>query len=329
MKLGNSNTATLDLKTKNSDTDKELKRRQRQRLIKDIINQRWLYVMILPAIILLILFNYAPMYGAIIAFKDYNPLHGIMGSEWVGLEYFEKSFDSPFFTRAFFNTLIISLMNIVLGFPMPIIFALFLNEIKGNHFKRAIQTISYMPHFLSWVIIGSFVVSILSPTQGLLKMVIEFFGVDFDTLILADPDYFRWILVISNIWKGVGWGSIVYLATLTTIDQELYEAASIDGAGRFKKMLHISIPGLLPTIVTLFILNIGGILNSNFEQIFILYSPSVYEVGDVISTYVYREGIGKGNYSYTTAIGLFRSVIGLVLVLGTNAISRKFGRSMW
>ncbi len=306
-----------------------LKKLKRERLVKDIINQRWLYVMVLPAFVLLALFNYAPMYGAIIAFKDYNPLHGILGSEWVGFEHFEKAFRNPLFMRSFYNTLIISALNIVIGFPMPIIFALFLNEIKGNKFKRSIQTISYLPHFLSWVIIGAFTVSILSPTQGLLKSVIEIFGVEFDTLILADPDYFRWILVLTNVWKGVGWGSIVYLATLTTIDQELYEAASIDGAGRFKKMWHISVPGLLPTIVTLFILRMGSLLDSNFEQIFILYSPSVYSVGDVISTYVYREGLLGGNYSYTTAIGLFRSVVGLVLVVGTNKISRKFGRAMW
>jgi len=254
---------------------------------------------------------------------------GIWGSRWVGLQQFYKLLSSMFFQRVFVNTILISLYNLAWGFPMPIILALLLNEIAKTGLKRVIQTITYLPHFLSWVIIGGFIFNLLSPSQGLLVSISRLFGFRYDFAPLADPRYFRTILVTSSIWQNVGWGTILYLAAITGIDPELYDAADIDGAGRFRKMFNITLPGIMPTIATLLILRMGGVMNSNFEQIFVLYSPSVYSVGDVISTYVYREGIGKANFSYTTAMDLFRSVINFILIIITNRISRMMGRSMW
>lgn len=315
------------LKVRSKGTNKS--RERFKGLMKDLRTQRYLFLMIAPAIIMVIIFNYLPMYGATISFKDFNPRFGIIGSPWVGLKHFRKLFSNFMFFRVFKNTLTISVLNILIGFPAPILFALFLNEVKNSSVKRVVQTISYLPHFLSWVIIGGFITSILSPSKGILPLISSLFGYNFDSLIIADPKYFRIILVLSSVWKEIGWGSIIYLATLTTIDQGLFDAADIDGAGRFKKIWYITIPALLPTIVTLFILRVGSILGSNFEQIYVLISPSVYSVGDVISTYVYREGIGKGNFSYTSAVGLFQSVIGFILVITTNKISKKFGNAMW
>ncbi len=291
--------------------------------------QRYLYIMILPTFILLLLFNYLPMGGIALAFKDYFPLEGIWGSPWAGFKHFEDLFSSIYFDRVVFNTIWISLINLFWGFPMPIIFALFLNEIYNVKFKRIVQTITYLPHFISWVTIGGFLVSLLSPTQGVVGPILSIFGLEYETPLLVDPTMFRSILVTSGIWKGVGWGSIIYLATITSIDPALYEACDLDGANRYQKMWYLTLPSIIPTIITLFILNLGGIMNSNFEQIFVLYSPSVYKVADVISTYVFREGLGKGDFSFTTAMGLFQSVIGFVLVISANFISRKFGRSMW
>jgi len=269
------------------------------------------------------------MYGAIIAFKNYNPMLGIWGSKWAGLQQFTKLFNSIFFYRVLTNTVLISLYHLVWGFPMPIILALLLNEITNTKLKRTIQTITYLPHFLSWVIIGGFVFNLLSPSQGVLASIAKLAGLRYDAAPLADPKYFRTILVASGIWQNIGWGTILYLAAITGIDPELYDAADIDGAGRLTKIINITLPGIMPTIATLLILRMGGIMSSNFEQIFVLYSPSVYGVGDVISTYVYREGIGRANFSYTTAMDLFRSVINFGLIIVTNRISRSLGRSMW
>ena len=293
------------------------------------MSERYLYLMVLPAFIILGVFCYAPMYGAIIAFKNYNPLFGIMGSPWVGLEHFRKLWGNMFFQRIFVNTISISALHILWGFPAPIILALLLNEIKQKKFKRTVQTITYLPHFLSWVIIGGFLINLLSPTRGLVKSISLFFGFTYDQALLASATHFRTILVASGIWQGVGWGTIIYLAAIAAIDPQLYEAASIDGAGRFRKILSITFPCILPTITILLILRMGGLMNSNFEQIFLLYNPTVYRVADVFSTYVYREGLGKANYSYPSAIGLFQSSINFTLIVLTNWVCRKFGRSMW
>ena len=299
------------------------------KIFNTLYAQRHLYLLLLPAFVVIVLFSYQPMYGAIIAFKNYNPLLGIWNSPWVGSRQFQRLFNSMFFWRVLKNTILISFYNLVWGFPMPIILAILLNEITITKIKRTVQTITYLPHFLSWVIIGGFVFNLLSPSQGLLVSVSKLLGFRYNIALLADPRYFRTILVASSIWQNVGWGTILYLAAITGIDPELYDAAGIDGAGRFRKMWNITLPGIMPTIATLLILRMGGVMNSNFEQIFVLYSPSVYSVGDIISTYVYREGIERANYSFTTAMDLFRSVINFGFIIITNKISRVLGRSMW
>jgi len=285
--------------------------------------------MLVPAFVVLALFAYGPMYGAIIAFKNYNPFFGIWGSPWVGLQHFNKLFGNMFFQRIFSNTVKISLLNLAWGFPAPILLALMLNELRSRKYKRTIQTITYMPHFLSWVIIGGFMINLFSPSKGLIKSIMSMLGRDYNRALLAEPGMFRSMLVGSSIWQSVGWGSIIYLAAIAGIDPELYEAAEIDGAGRLRKVLSITLPGISTTIAVLLILRVGGIMNTNFEQIFLLYNPSVYSVGDVFATYVYREGLMKASFSYTTAIGLFQSSVNFALILITNAIARKLGKGMW
>ncbi len=292
--------------------------------------QNILYLFILPGLVILILFHYLPIYGVTIAFKNFNPIFGIMGSEWVGLKYFQRLWSSMFFWRVFKNTLVINLMQLICGFPAPIILALSLNEIRKTIFKRTVQTITYLPHFLSWVIVGGFVVNILSPSQGLITIISRLFtGEKSDLFLLIEPDAFPWILVFSSIWQSVGWGSIIYIAAISGINPQIYEASIIDGANRWHQMWYVTLPSIMPTIFVLLILRIGGIMGSNFEQIYVLLNSNVYSTGDVISTYVFREGLGKGNYSYTSAIGLFQSVIGFVLMMIANRTSKRFGRSLW
>jgi putative aldouronate transport system permease protein len=307
------------------------KRMARSRFRYDFNRHKSLYFFILPGLVILILFNYLPIYGVTIAFKNYNPLFGIMGSKWVGLKYFDKLFNSIFFWRIFKNTLIINFLQLIFGFPAPIILALLLNEVRNTAFKRSVQTVTYLPHFLSWVIAGGFVVTLLSPNQGVISFFSELFtGKKSDLYLMIQPQAFRWILVGSSIWKNVGWGSIIYIAAISGINPELYEAATMDGVNRFQKIVYITLPSIFSTIIVLFILRIGQIMATNFEQIFILYSPNVYSTGDVISTYVFREGLGKGQYSYTTAIGLFQSVIGFVLMIAANTLSKRLGQnSLW
>jgi len=299
------------------------------RVWRKIKAHKYLLLMLLPTFIILGIFSYGPMYGAIIAFKNYNPRLGIIGSPWTGMDHFIKLWGNMFFQRIFTNTISISLLHLLWGFPAPIILALLLNEIKQRKFKRTVQTITYLPHFLSWVIIGGFMLSLLSPTRGLVKSLSYVFGFTYDRAVLSEPAYFRSILVTSGIWQSVGWGSIIYLAAIAGINPELYEASEIDGANRFRKMLNITLPGISSTIAVLLILRVGGIMNSNFEQIFLLYTPATYRVADVFSTYIYREGLLKANFSYTTAIGLFQSSINFFLIVATNWICRKLGRAMW
>lgn len=280
--------------------------------------------MFLPVIAYYLVFHYAPMYGIVLAFKDFSIRKGIMGSPWVGLAVFEELFRTHTFVRALRNTIILSLQRWVFGFPMPIILALMLNELKNIHFKKIVQTISYLPHFLSWIILAGLFTQLLSPTNGPINYIITLFGGK-PIYFLADNRYFRSTMVVLDIWKGMGWGSIVYLATIAGIDTELYEAAECDGATRAQKIFRITLPMMKPTIVILLIMNCGSILNAGFDQIFNFYNSAVYETGDIIDTYVYRKGIGDMQYSVSTAVGLFKNVIGFILVTGTNYIAKRLG----
>lgn len=282
---------------------------------------RYLYLLAFPGLLYFIIFRYIPMYGVVIAFQDFKISKGIWGSEWVGLEQFHKLFRGLSFPSVFKNTVIISLYKLIFGFPAPIILALLLNEVKNQGFKKITQTIVYLPHFISWVILAGLVSMFLHPDSGLVNEVVKLFnngrGIDF----LVSKKYFRGILVITDIYKGVGWGSIVYIAAISSIDSTIYEAAMMDGANRFKQMWYITLPELKSTIITMFILNMGGILNAGFEQILLLYNARVYDVADIIDTYVYRNGIQSGNYSMSTAAGLFKSVISMGLIIITNKIA--------
>lgn len=289
-----------------------------------------LYLFILPGLAILFVFHYLPIYGITIAFKDFNPLFGITGSRWVGLKHFERLWGSVFFWRVLRNTLVINLMQLTIGFPAPIVLALLLNEVRNKTFKRSVQTITYLPHFLSWVIVGGFVVNILSPTQGLITVLSRLLaGQRSEVFLMIEPLAFPWILVFSQIWQSVGWGSIVYIAAISGISPDLYEAAIIDGANRWHQIWYITLPSIMSTIFVLLILRVGRFMEANFEQIYVLLNPSVYSTGDVISTYVFREGLSKGNYSYTAAIGFFQSLVGFVLMVIVNRFSKRLGRSLW
>jgi putative aldouronate transport system permease protein len=281
-----------------------------------------LYSMILPGLVFFLVFKYIPLGGSIIAFQNYNIFDGVTGSKFVGLKHFDNLFAYPEFYRIFKNTLLISLYQLIFGFPAPIILALLLNEVGKAVFKRTVQTILYLPHFLSWVIVGGLVINFLSPSSGLLNDVVKLFGGE-PIFFMQEPGYFRTIIVSSGMWKEVGWGTIIYLAALAGINPDLYEAAEVDGAGKLRQVFSITLPSILPTIMVLLLLRIGNILDLGFEQIYILLNPLVTETGEVFDTYIYRIGLLGGQYSYTTAIGLFKSVIGFVLLVGANYISRK------
>ncbi|MDF2652980.1 MAG: protein lplB, partial [Paenibacillus sp.] len=288
-----------------------------------------LYLALVPGIAFLLLFKYTPMYGIIIAFKDFNIFDGMAASEWVGLKHFEKLFSSESFLNVFQNTLIISLYKIVFLFPLPIIVAILLNELKNMAFKKGIQTVIYLPHFLSWVIVSGLFIDMLSINGGIVNRILIGLGGE-PIRFFLDSDIFRSVLIFTAGWKEVGWSTIVYLAALTSIDPQLYEAAKIDGANRWKQTLHITLPGLIPIILLMFILRLGNILEAGTEQILVMYNPGVYNVADVIGTYVYRIGLGNQDYSFSTAVGLFDSVIAFFLILSGNALSRKYlQRGIW
>jgi putative aldouronate transport system permease protein len=297
------------------------KKTLRQTLSRDFKLNKYKYLIILPVIIYLILFAYKPMYGLIIAFKEYRPSLGFANSPWVGLKHFKNFFGDVYFWRLIRNTFSISGLDILFGFPAPILLALLLNEIKCLWFKRTVQTITYMPYFISLVVACS-LVKIYSQSNGIFSQISMAFGGEAQNFLMR-TDYFYPIYISSGIWQHIGWNSIIYLAALSSIDQEQYEASKIDGAGRFKQMLHITLPGLLPTITILFILRMGGILNVGYEKILLLYSEAIYEVADVISTYVYRKGILNAAYSYSTAVGLFNSIVNIFFLLAANALSKK------
>lgn len=298
----------------------------KKKLIRDWSLNKWKYIMILPVLIYLAIFCYKPMYGLIIAFKDYKVTRGIENSAWADpwYKWFANFILDPYFPRLIKNTFVLSGLTILFSFPAPIILALLINEVRSNVFKRTVQTITYMPYFISMVVLCA-MINVYCKQDGLFGQIAVFFGGTAQNY-LANPKYFRLIYVLSDIWQKVGWDSIIYLAALAGIDQEQYEAARVDGANRFQQMLHITLPGLLPTITILFILRMGGILNIGYEKILLLYNPSTYEVADVISTYTYRLSFpasGTPMYSKSTAIGLFNTLVNVVFLLITNAVSKK------
>lgn len=298
------------------------------RVKKDWKKNRSLYLLVIPVILFYLLFHYKPMYGAIIAFQDFNPRLGISGSEWVGFDQFTRFFTSPYFGRLVKNTLLLSFYGIIFGFPAPIILALLLNELRAKKFKKTVQTITYLPHFISLVVVTG-IIKDFTQSTGLINDIIVWFGGARSSLI-QNPELYRTIYVLSDIWQGIGWGSIIYLSALSGIDQQLYEASSIDGAGRWKQLIHVTLPGIAPTIVIMLIMRMGQILGTGYEKTILLYNEATYETADVIASYIYRVGILERNWSYSTAIGLFNSVINLALLIITNKISKRVSEtSLW
>ena len=294
----------------------------------DIRKHICIYLLALPVIAYYILFKYVPMYGVLIAFQDYVPAKGMMDSAWVGFKHFIDFFRDPYFFRLLKNTLLISVQSIIFGFPAPIIFALMLNEVRSAKFKKVIQTTTYLPHFISLMVVCGMITTFTSRT-GLFNSIIAFFGGERSNL-LARPELFRPIYIISDIWQTMGWNSIVYLAALSGVDTEQYEAAEIDGASKLKQIWHVTLPGILPTVVTMFILRLGGFLSVGFEKIILLANDMTYETADVISAYVYRRGIIGGEYSFSTAVGLFNSVVSVIMVISANHISKRVSEtSLW
>ncbi|MCA0755412.1 ABC transporter permease subunit [Paenibacillus sp. N4] len=287
---------------------------------------KYLFLLLAPVIIWYAIFAYGPMYGIQLAFKDYFIRDGIWGSPWVGFKHFEYLFTgSPDFWKIMKNTIVISFYHIIFGFPAPILLALLFNELRFSLFKRVAQTISYLPHFLSWIVIGGILITMLSPNSGVVNYILGYMGIE-PIYFLGSESYFRFTLVVSGIWKEVGWGTIIYLAALTSIDSQMYEAAVLDGANRWKQTLYITIPSILPVIAILLILRVGGVLDAGFDQILTLYSPAVYGVADTLDTYVYRIGLQNFQFSLTTAVGLFKNVVGLMLVLFANFVTKKMGQ---
>ncbi|MDE0448289.1 MAG: ABC transporter permease subunit [Spirochaetaceae bacterium] len=292
-------------------------------LLREMYRHRAYYLIILPAIVCFIVVKYIPIGGIVLAFKNYTITGGIWGSEWAGFKYFERMLGSADFLRVFRNTIVISLLKMATVFPAPIVFALMLNEVFNLRLKKTFQTISYLPHFISWVVAAGLFRSFLS-FEGPVNYLLELFT-DQRVVFMKDPFFFMMVVVTSGVWKTVGWGSIIYLAAIAGIDPELYDAAEIDGAGRMQRIVHITLPAILPVIVVLFLLRIGEIFDAGFDQIFNLYSPIVYSVGDIIDTYVYRQGLVNLQFSYTTAVGLSKNILGLIMLLIMNYVVKRLG----
>jgi len=294
--------------------------------LKKFTTQKALVLMCAPFVIHILIFNYVPIWGWIMAFQEFRPHLGIFNSPFVGIQQFITLFSDPLFGAVIRNTLGMSTLNLVFGFLSAITLAILLNELNNKIFKKAVQTISYLPYFVSWVVVANLVISSLSPADGIINRVLLAVGlIDESILFMGEPRYFWWIVVFSNIWKNVGWNSIIYLSAMSGIDPELYQAASIDGAGRLKRIWHITLPGILPIVSILLIMNLGWILNAGFEQQLLLMNPLNMRVAEVIDIYVLRFGISMGRFSYATAAGVFRSVISIVMLLSANAIAKKIG----
>lgn len=314
-------------------TDRSPKPRQADRKPQwlRLVKQWDIQLMVIPPMLLIVIFSYIPMYGVLMAFQDYNIFKGFWSSPWAGFKHFEMFFQAPEFWGVMRNTVIISLLKLGIGFPAPIILALMLNEVRHMAFKRVIQTVSYLPHFLSWVIVSGFAISILSVDNGSLNMLLQQLRlIDEPIGFLSIPEYFWSILVTTNVWKEIGFGSIVYLAAIAGVDQSMYEAASIDGASRFRQIFVITVPTIMPVIVIFFILAIGNLLSAGFEDILLLArNPILRDVSDVIDTYVYRIGINNQRFSYATAVGLFKAIISVGLLALANTLARRSGNSLW
>lgn len=293
-----------------------------------------LYLMLVPGLVYLVIYKFAPLLGLVIAFKEYNiflgknPIEAVFLSEWIGLEHYRRLFSDPYFMKVFLNTLIINFYKIIFLFPVPVIFAILLNEVRVKFYKRFVQTSVYIPYFFSWVITFGIFYSVLG-SDGIVNTLLKSLDVK-SIQFFTTESLFRPLLIFTEGWRETGWNAIVYLAAITAIDPALYEAAEIDGAGRFKKIMNITIPSILPTIVLMLIIRIGNILSGGYEQILVMYNPTVYKVGDVIQTYVYRMGLGKMEYSLGTALGLFNSVIAFVMIVLSNKVSKRLlGRGIW
>lgn len=296
---------------------------------RHIKRDRQLLLLFLPCIVFYVLFRYGPLYGILIAFKDYSVYEGIWHSDWVGLKHFRRFFDSPDFWLLFKNTLLLGFFTLVWAFPFPIVFAVMLNEVRQLRFKKIVQTFSYLPAFLSVVVVSSMIIDFLSPTHGLVNQALTAMGMD-SIYFLAAPEWFRTIYVSSEIWQYMGYEAIIYLAAIASIDPTLYEAARVDGAKRFQMMRYITLPSIMPTILILFVIKSGSMFRIGYEKVLLLYSPMTYDVADVFSTYVYRKGLLDTNYSYAAAVGLFEAIIALIMLTLTNILTTKAGgRGLW
>ena len=303
-------------------------RKKETRILYHIKRNTELYLMAMVPLLVYILFKYVPIFGVIIAFQEYDPFSGLLKSKWVGFAHFESFITGPYFLRLMRNTLLINIYQLVFSFPAPIVLALLLNELKALKFKRVIQSISYLPHFISTVIVVGMMMKFLG-SEGIVNIVLNKLGLR-SVIFFSELGWFRPLYVGSGIWQGIGWGSIVYLATLAGINPELYEAAVIDGANRWHRVIYITIPALVPTIVILLLLKIGDMLDVGFEKVYLMYNPGIYETSDVIATYVFRRGIEQLNYSFATAVGLFKAVFALLLMYGSNRLARRVtGTSLW
>jgi putative aldouronate transport system permease protein len=295
-----------------------------KQLLLDLKREKLLYVMLIPGIMFFILFKYLPMLGVVIAFQDYQPFAGIIKSQWVGMKHFERFFTDPSFWMLFKNTFLMAVYNLIFFFPLPLILALMLNEVRVQVFKRVVQTVIYVPHFISWVVVASLSYTMLTTEGGIINEALASLGANKINFLLSN-DWFRTIITSQVIWKETGWGTIIFLAALAGIDTQLYEAAKMDGANRWDQLWHVTIPAIRTTIIILLILRLGSFLDTGFEQIFLMLNSGNRDVGEVFDTYVYTSGLVNGQFSYSTAVGLFKSVVSLILVISANTLSKKMG----
>ena len=301
-----------------------------RRTLQQMKKSYMLYIFLLPAVIMVAIFCYAPMYGVLMAFQNYSPSKGILGSPWVGFEWFERFFNIPRFWQILGNTLTLSVYSLIFGFPIPIILAVLINSVESNRFRRVTQTVTYMPHFISTVVLVGMITVFLSPRSGFLNHMLEMFGAAEDTYYMGVAEYFPHIYVWSGVWQDMGWNSIIYLAALTGVDQALHEAAQVDGATKLQRIWHIDLPAIIPTMVILLILNVGSIMSVGYEKVFLMQNDLNIMSSEVISTYVYKIGLTQQQFSYSAAIGLFNNVINFILLITVNKISAKLsGSSLW
>lgn len=325
----NDNSSTLNPSNSQGHTKKFFRKKRRRERNKKIVSNWQLYVLILPAFLYFLVFHYFPMYGVQIAFKDFLPAQGIWNSEWVGLEHFKRFIDSYYFWDLIKNTLGISVYELIVGFPLPIILALALNEAKDGLYKKSVQTVTYAPHFISVVVLSGMVIAFLAPTTGIINHAIQLVG--FDPIpFMEDPKWFKTVYVMSGVWQSTGWGTIIYLAALSGVDPQQHEAAIVDGATRWQRIIYINIPTIVPTMVILLIMNVGNIMAMGFEKILLLQNPLNMESSNVIATFVYQAGLLDGQYSFAAAVGLFNAVINAILLITVNKIARKTSEtSLW